>query len=164
MRMTQLSTHLVNVMQELIKNQGIAMLLANDTLTPFDTTVADPSKLLMTRIHPVPFDIDATTTDGTFIRVYYNQGQLSGDENITEAQILIDIVCSKPLWLISEVINGNKTSLIRPYEIMDRVVDMLGKNSINSKIRLEFDGFQHLYINTKFDCVRLYANYWEIEV
>jgi hypothetical protein len=28
---------------------------------------------------------------------------------------------------------------------------------------LKFDGFQHLAINGKFDCLRLYANYFSVE-
>jgi hypothetical protein len=158
--MQQLSDNLVRTMKELIKNDGLVRLIANDTAKPFDTTVANPSSLLMTRIHPVPFDIEATTLDGTFLRIYYNQGTVGGEEVITESQIHIDIVCSRNLWLINDTDGSSK---IRPYEIMDRVIDMLGKNSSNPYLRLEFDGFQHLYINTKFDCVRLYANYWEIE-
>jgi hypothetical protein len=159
MRMQQLSSHLVKVMKELIKNTALVQLVANDTGTPFTTPVANPDSLLMTRIHPVPFDIQATTLDGSFLRIYYNQGTISGEEVVTETQIHIDIICSRNLWLIND--NGN--SLVRPYEIMDRVIDMLGKNSVNSSIRLEFDGFQHLYINEKFDCIRIYANHWEIE-
>ena len=53
-------------------------------------------------------------------------------------------------------------SLIRPYEIMDRVVDLVGKRGIGD-VRLEIAGFQHLYINTKFDSIRLYCNYTSVE-
>lgn len=155
-----MSQNLVNIMYELVKNQGIARLLANDIKEPFSVEVKNPNALIMQRIDPLPFNIEATTQDGTFIRVYYNQGSLDSSEAITESEILIDIICSRNLWLIHDEIGR---ASIRPYEIMGRTIDMLGKNSLNKTIRLEFDGYQHLYINNKFDCIRLYANYTSIE-
>lgn len=160
MKMELMSKNIVGMMQELIKNQGLVRLIANDDSEPLVKNINNPSGLLMNRIHPVPFDIDATTLDGTFIRIYYNQGDIGGSETITESQVHIDIICSRNLWLIKD---DMKRSTIRPYEIMGRVIDMLGKNSTNNTIRLEFNGYQHLYINSKFDCIRLYANYFEVE-
>jgi hypothetical protein len=158
--MELMSQNIVNMMNELIKNQGIARLISNDIPEPFTVNVANPSNLLMNRIHPVPFDIEATTLDGTFLRIYYNQGTIGKQEIITESQVHIDIICSRNLWLIKDEVGR---SGMRPYELAGRVVDMLGRNSNNSTIRLEFEGYQHLYINAKFDCIRLYANYDSVE-
>lgn len=160
MKMELMSQNIVNMMYELTKNQGIARLVANDIINPFSVDISNPDSLIMNRIHPVPFDIEATTLDGTFIRIYYNRGELNSVEVIAESQILVDVICSRNLWLIRDEVGR---SAIRPYEIMGRVVDMLGRNSLNNKIRLEFEGYQHLYINTKFDCIRLYAKYMSVE-
>jgi hypothetical protein len=149
-------------MKELIKNDGLNKLLYNNAKNPFDPTLpaVNGNTLLMTKIMPYPFDLEAQVEDGSFIRFYYNNGDFDGSEVIMESQLNIDIVVAKSLWLIND---NNKQSLIRPYEIMTRIVDMLGKRSLNSTIRLEFEGWQHLSVNTKFDAIRLYANYFSVE-
>lgn len=151
-----MSQDLVGMMNALDKNLGIRTLIGNDVTDPFKVTA--PSSILLTRLHPYPFDIEATTLDGTFIRIYYNQGSLDEKMIITDAQVHIDIICSRNLWLIHDEIGR---SSIRPYEIMSRVIDTLGLNGLTTP--LSFDGYQHLYINTKFDCIRLYANHFKIE-
>lgn len=169
-----MSKNIINCMKQLSKNNALVELLINnnnslpllldgsglqakitdnvrnDLINP----TSDTSK-----IHPYPFNPEATTTDGSFIRIYYNSGTLDDAEAISESQINIDIIVAKSMWLI----NDGQNSMIRPYEIMGRVIDMLGKNSINNTIRLSFEGYQHLYINTKFDCIRLYAEYMSVE-
>lgn len=162
-------------MIKLASNEMLARILSNDVPDPYKRkldgnfvypapTVAQLVKpdASTARIFPYPFDPDATTLDGSFIRVYYNDGDFNGNEAIAESQIHIDIVCSKEndIWLIN---NDNNESLIRPYDIAGRVVDLVGKNSIGTGVKLKFTGFQHLYINTKFDCIRLYAEYMSVE-
>lgn len=111
------------------------------------------------KILPVPFDTEAVLEDGSFIRVYYNDGEFNENEVIAQSQLHIDIICARSLWLM----HNNVDSLIRPYEIMGRVIDLLGSRSLNKTIRLKFEGYQHLYINTKFDAIRLYCNYMSVE-
>ena len=164
MKMETMSRNIVSICTELAKNEGIAMLLVNDVKTPFDTVLnppVDKSKLVLTKIFPYPFDLEATVEDGSFIRVYYNDGEFNSNEVIAESQLNIDIVVSMSLWLIRDDIS--KKSLIRPYEIMGRVLDVIGRRSNNTTIKLNFDGYQHLYINPKFDAIRLYSNYMSIE-
>lgn len=159
-----MSKNVVKIMQELAKNEGLARLLVNNTENPFDTPVKDKTCLIIpdgnkSKIFPYPFDPDATVVDGSFIRVYYNNGDFNENEVIAESQLHVDIIVAKSLWLI----NDGSNSLIRPYEIAGRVLDMVGKRSLNSTIKLKFEGYQHLYINQKFDAIRLYANYMSVE-
>lgn len=166
MKMESMSKNIVNVMNELAKNQGLAMLLVNDYSDPFNAKypAIDSRKLITpnastSKIFPYPFDPEATTLDGSFIRVYYNEGEFNSNEVIAESQLNIDIIVSKSLWLI----NDDNRSLIRPYEIMGRVMDTIGLRSNPNTIRLNFNGYQHLYVNTKFDCIRLYSDYFSVE-
>lgn len=161
-----MSKNIVNVMITLANNEMLGRLLVNDVENPYDLTLPKPEMATLIRpdsstakIYPFPFDPEATTEDGSFIRVYYNQGDFDSAEAISEAEIHIDIVCSKTLWLIN---NGDE-SLIRPYDIAGRVIDLVGKRSIGKLVKLNFTGYQHLYINTKFDCIRLYAQYMSVE-
>jgi len=166
MKMESMPKNIVDIMFELTKNDGLAMLLINNESKPFDKPVSDSDKMNMikpnsekTKIFPYPFDTEATVTDGSFIRVYYNDGDFNENEVIAESQIHIDIICAKTLWLI----NDGTRSTIRPYEIMGRIIDKIGKRSLNSTIKLKFEGYQHLYINQKFDAIRLYASYMSVE-
>lgn len=164
-KMESMSKNIVDIMFQLIKNEGLVRLLVNNESSPLakDVTI-DKKKLINpssveSKILPYPFDVEATISDGAFIRVYYNDGNFNDNEVIAESQIHIDIICARSLWLI----NDNDKSLIRPYEIMGRVIDMIGKRSLNSTIKLKFEGYQHLYINTQFDAIRLYCNYMSVE-
>lgn len=164
MKMESMSKNIVNIMTELAKNEGLARLLVNNVSNPFNTPVLDKNRLIIpdateSKIYPYPFDIEATVKDGSFIRVYYNNGDFNDNEVIAESQLHIDIIVARSLWLI----NDGSRSMIRPYEIMGRVIDMVGKRSLNSTIKLKFEGYQHLYINPKFDAIRLYSTYMSIE-
>jgi hypothetical protein len=163
-KLNNLSKNIIDVMVTLSQNEGLAELLLNDISNPFSVPVADKTKLInpkseLCRIFPYPFDPDATTEDGSFIRVYYNMGEFNENETIQEMNLHIDVIVAKSLWLI----NDGRQSLIRPYEIMDRIVDMIGKRSVGGNIQVKFSGWQHLAVNTKFDAIRLYSDYWNVE-
>lgn len=158
-KVNNLSKDVVSVMQILAKNEGLVQLLVNDISNPFSKSVPSGTKILLDKIAPFPFDIESTTEDGSFIRVYYNKGEFNENEIIQEMGMHIDIVVAKNLWLI----NDGERSLIRPYEIMDRVIDLVGQRSFNGEIKLNFSGWQHLAVNRKFDAIRLYADFWNVE-
>ena len=165
MRKESMSNNIIDIMLALARNEGLLRLIVNNDDEPMKTPVELTTKQLINpkdyhaKILPLPFDVDATEDEGTFLRVYYNDGELNENEVISESQIHIDIICAKSLWLIND---GNK-SLIRPYEIMGRVMDMLGRRSVNPTIKLHFNSYQHLYINSKYDAIRLYCEYMSIE-
>jgi len=168
MKLQSMSTTIVAVLKQLAKNQGLARLLVNDISDPYSLPVneevmdalIDPSSQFA-RIFPYSFDAEATTKDGSFIRVYYNDGRFNSNETIAQSDLHIDIVVARSLWLVSD--KSKDRSYVRPYEIAGLVVDNLGRNSIGSSVKLKFDGYQHIYVNTKFDAIRLYANYMSIE-
>ena len=163
-KVNNLSKNIVDIMTALSQNQGLAQLLVNNEQNPFQKQItnlkdiARPSSDIC-RIYPYPFDPEAQIEDSSFIRVYYNQAEFNSNETIQEMDLHIDIIVAKNLWLI----NDNSRPLIRPYEIMDRVIDIVGKRSINNLISVKFDGWQHLAVNTKFDAIRLYSQYYSVE-
>lgn len=163
-----MSRNVVGVMTKLAKNPSLAKLLYSDLDNPstFPTEDLPSWKELIrpngdkTRIFPMPFDPDgATTEDGSFIRVYYNDGEFNDNETIAESELIIDIIVSNNLWLI----NDGRESLVRAYDIMGRVVDLVGRRSIGTGVKLKFQGYRHHYINTEFNCIRLHAEYMSIE-
>lgn len=165
MKLESMSKNIVNIMLQLSSNDGLAMLLVNNNNAPFSPSLPtiDKSKLINpelpeSRISPFPFDPDALVEDNSFIRAYYNSGEFDS-EIIADSSLHIDIIVAKSLWLI----NHDGRSLVRPYEIMSRVVDLLGSRSNNDTIRLKFNGWQHLAVNAKFDAIRLYCEYMSVE-
>jgi hypothetical protein len=164
-KLESLSKNIVTIMDELAKNDGLARLLVHNVNNPFSPSLPaiDKSKLInqkseLCRIHPFPFDPEAQIEDASFIRIYYPNGRFNENEVIAESQINIDIVVAKSLWLIDD----GQRRLIRPYEIMSRVVDMVGKRGIGL-IKLKFNGWNHLAVNTRFDAIRLYCEYMSVE-
>lgn len=170
-----MSKNVVNIMIQLAKNDALVKLLVNNDNTPFDEEVSLKMSELINpnspdaKILPFPFDVDTAIEDSASIRVYYNDGEFDSSEVIAESQLHIDIICARSIWLMNDgkttdtYPNGDGNSKIRPYEIMGRVVDLLGRRSINSTIRLNFESYQHLYINAKYDAIRLYCNYMSVE-
>lgn len=109
------------------------------------------------KISPLPFNPEAQTEDSVFIRVYYNQGNLTHGELVHNTQMHVDIICSKELWLIEDDVR--ELGLIRPYAIFSRVVEEVGNRNANNEIKIgNFVGFQHLSVNAKFECIRLYSD------
>lgn len=164
--MESLSKNIVTIMQQLVKNDGLMKMLVHNEDNPFDTSLPkiNTNKLIdptntCSKILPFPFDITAEVEDNSFIRVYYNDGGFDSSEVIADSRIHIDIIVAKSLWLI----NDGERSLIRPYEMMGRIIDMVGKRSLNCTIKLEFTGWGHLAVNQKFDAIRLYADYFSVE-
>lgn len=106
------------------------------------------------RVSPTPFNPEAEEEDKSMIRVYYNQGEFKS-EIIAEYSLFIDIIVAKSLWLIYDQSYGKH--IIRPYEIMDCIIDTIGKRNGNPLVSVNFTGYQHLAVNTKFDAIRLYS-------
>lgn len=166
MNFDTMSKNLTDVLSKLSKNDALCKLLINESTEPLkdgllpsiNSEIIRPTSK-NARIFPYPFAEDSTSEDGIFLRVYYNNGELDESEVIGEAQIHIDIVCAKSLWLI----RTERGSSVRPYEIMSRVMDSVGKKSVGSGIKLSFRRYQHMYVNQQFDAIRLYAKYMTVE-
>lgn len=113
------------------------------------------------RISPTPFNPDAVEEDKTMVRAYYNQGDFEG-EIISETALFIDVIVAKSRWLIYD--KSEKEQMIRPYEIITEIIETIGRKSGNPLITVNFTGWQHLAVNTKFDAIRLYSEYFKPEM
>ncbi|UUV46967.1 tail completion protein [Bacillus phage vB_BanS-Thrax5] len=163
MKIDTLSNNVVRIMTAIAQNEGIRKMLLHNVSDPFQPNLPDTDYMniinpahQLCKIKPYPFDTDAQVEDGSFIRVYYAEGKFDQSETILESTFHIDIIVAKELWLIK----GGK---IRPYELMDRIIDMIGARAVGTGIKLNIDGFQHLAVSTKFDAIRLYSDYMSVE-
>lgn len=173
MKLHTMSKNIVNILNILAKRKELAKLLYFDVENPMmqpDDKLPKWNELIRpngsdARIFPFPFDPDGSThEDGSFVRVYYNDGEFNSSESVAESTLIIDIIVSNNLWLINNVNALNKKeSLIRPYEIAGRIIEAVGRSSVPPNIRLNFTGYKHHYVNTQFQCIRLYADYMSVE-
>lgn len=153
--MELLSDNLTLILNQLISNQKIVKYLYYNEKSPQGKPdVKLPAKnLILSKIHPYPFDPIATTEEGTEIRVYFPEGQFDGSRAVADTFLHIDIVTAKSLWLT----NDNDKSQIRPYMIMKEIIEHFAGKSIGTLGRMNFHNFIHLHINDKFDALRIEA-------
>lgn len=164
----QMSNNVVDIMNTIASNKGIRRLLYINESDPFnsryDKRVPSKDEILSTksrygRIKPVSFNTEATIEDRTEVRVYYNIGRIDGSGKQVDANIHIDIICAKDLWLIENAIGRSK---IRPYEILSRISDEIGAQNRNGISLGTMSQFQMLSVNEQFDAIRVYYNIKDI--
>lgn len=164
----QMSNNVVDLMNAIAKNKGIRRLLYINESDPFnsrhDEDIPTRDEILSTRseygrIKPVSFNTDATIEDRSEVRVYYNIGRVDSSGKQVDANIHIDIICAKDLWLIENAIGRSK---IRPYEILSRISDEIGAQNKNSLSLGTMSQFQMLSVNEQFDAIRVYYNIKDI--
>lgn len=169
-KITTMSSNIIKIMDALSKNENLVNLLIIDkNEANFYDKIDRPkgfeknSQIITQcdeycRILPTPFNPEAEEEDISMIRVYYNQGLFDG-EIIDESTLHVDIIVAKKLWLIYDT--ETKKQLIRPYAIMDNIIDTVGRRSGN-EVTVNFTGWQHLAVNTKFDAIRLYSDAFDV--
>ena len=154
-KLEYMSDVVVEIIKRLSSNEGLARLLINNTDNPLEQTVTDEQKKQLftfnsdeSKIYPFPFNPVAETEDGSFIRVYYNYGEFNENEVIVELDLYVDIVVAKSLWLM----NNRGKSLIRPYEIAGRVIELIGRRGVGGRnnIGVRAKSIKHLEVNNKF--------------
>lgn len=172
----RMSSNVILVMDALARNESIFKLLYFKDSSPFKHDIQNPilqedvkarnvfvngdiKKInsVNNKITPLPFNPEAQENDEVFIRIYYNQGSIGSNEIIHSAQMHIDIICAKSLWLVDD--DARKIPLVRPYALMSRVMELVGNKNDNNEVKVgNFVGFQHLSVNNKFECIRMYYN------
>ncbi len=179
MRIEAMSNNIIKIMDALRYNDRlVSLLLINDSESNFDindrpegfesneNNMRKKNQQIINqnssfcRISPTPFDPNAQEKDKSMIRVYYNNVEYDS-ELVSESHLHIDIIVAKSLWLAYD--NQEKRSLIRPYEISGCIMDAIGRRSGNPVITINFQGGQHLAVNTMFDAFRLYSDYFKPE-
>lgn len=172
----RMSSNIILVMEALARNESIFKLIYFKDIKPFNHDIQNPKttedikakKIFINgdikkisssnnKITPLPFNPEAQEEDEIFIRVYYNQGSITSNEVVQNAQMHIDIICAKSLWLVED--NIREIPLVRPYALMSRVMELVGNKNDNNEVKVgNFVGFQHLSVNNKFECIRMYYN------
>lgn len=169
----KLSNAVVRVMDRIAKDEDIFKLLyfedgdalSRDLELDDEAREAYVKRHILKHNHPnqrikaYPFNPSAQTEHQVFIRVYFNQGSLARGGYSSKAQMNIDIINSHGLWLTSD--SDKKLKVVRPYAIMSRIIEILQSEKID-KLPIP-TGYNHLTVNEKFECLRIYANMISLE-
>lgn len=145
-----LSQNLLIILSELKKNSTfVKYVFYNDDKPLLNPVVQNPSVLSDSGLLlPSPFN--TTTTDCTQVRVYYLDIDI--EKNVDDCVLIFDVIVAKNLWLIN---NGKPA--VRPYAIAEEIMKTFQGKSIQTIGTLDFQRMKHMWVDEKFDAVRLYA-------
>jgi len=149
------SQNIVAIMNELINDQELIKLLYYNEDNPYDKPDLSlpATNLIRNKIFPFPFNPRIQTEASCQLRVFYASGYFTNDETYSPSRLIFEIVVHKDLWLIND---GTK-SLIRPYEILNRLQIIFHKRSIGTLGRLRFRPWSFGFGNEHFDLIRFEA-------
>lgn len=155
MKLKLMSPNLILLLQEILKNQNLCKLINYNVSNPYIQPNINGNSLMLSKVYPFPFSTTVETTEGTQLRVYYQDANFKTNQTISDSTIYFDIICSKSqsIWLIND-----GSPKIRPYEIMSHLVDHFSEKEIPKIGKLNFRRFIHVNVNDKFDCIRIFAD------
>jgi len=152
MKLDILSENLFIIINKIIENQDIVKMVNYDVINPLlQPAFTNPKSLFMTRIFPYPYSGIISETQ-TQIRVYYGKTNIN---IIEQTPIIFDILTHESLYMIKD---QNNVSLLRPYEIANRITQQFDKNSIGTIGVLKFSEAIPIPIEGNYQMLRLIAN------
>lgn len=156
MNFERLSTNVIDIINEILKNQKLVNYIGSNHNFPCPQTV-DPKTIAPKgndeRIIPYPFDTTFDSEVKTQLHVYYPNIDVVNNGNVGRVAINFDVVVHKDIWLMLE--SGNKT--IRPYQIVNQIVNTFKGKKIGGLGEMHFLNCSHLIVNSKFEGLRLVA-------
>lgn len=147
---------------EPLKDETITPQYVKDRLT--QTGVGE--KTYNDILAPFPFNETAKVEEETNVRVYSSANYFIENGAWLESTISFDVLTPKSQWLIKLKEEGSESSIsvIRPYEIVARIVNIFNQSeSIDGVYKLKFDGFSHISIGTGYEGIRVYAKVHSLE-
>lgn len=175
-KLKYISKTIVNCIKIIRKDEDLMKLILSKSNKPYDdstiTTSYVKNRLNPTEekgyndiLAPFPFNETAKFEDETNMRIYASANYFIQNGSWLESTIVFDVVTPKSQWLI---FGKEGESLIRPYEIVARVVNVFdelnrSEKSIEGIYKLDFNGFSHISVGTSFEGIRIYAKVATVE-
>lgn len=152
-KLENLSSNIPKIIIEVLKNQNLCKYLYYNDSKPLSQPNLNlpATNLIFNKVYPYPFDDKFTTEEGSYLRIYYGNGRFN-NKYVEDHNLLFDIVCSKTenIWLL----NGAD---IRPYKIMEELINQLFNKDIDLGGKVVFSNFSHIFFNDSFNGVRLFS-------
>lgn len=151
MKFDLLSRNSIVLLEELIKHQELVKLIDVNAAKPLDSAdVKNTGSLIMKKLFPTPFDKNIPETQQTQLRVFFPEGRLKNKEVLTTT-IVFEIVIHKDLWLIQvQDKDGTYQKRIRPYDIMDKIVEIFEDKSKRTLGVVKFDRYTFTHIDKDY--------------
>lgn len=150
-----LSSNLVILLEEILKNQNICKLLYYQDSNPYNKPDIDSKSLMFNHIFPFPFDVEAQHKENVQLRVYFSEIRFGKHQKLEFSVLNFDIICSKSkeVWLFND---GEPK--IRPYELLSELMSHLSERSIETLGVIRFLKSFPIYVNNDFHGIRLTAD------
>ncbi len=163
MNLERLSSNLIDIIDEVLKNQELVNLIGhngnfpivapNNPVRPSDIAPFGSNQ----KIFPHPFDVEYKEDVRTQLHIYYPEFIFVNNGHANEVAIIFDIVVNKKIWLMMD--NGKK--VVRPYQIVNQIVKSFRKKRIGGLGEIHFSNGVHTIINSDFNGIRLVAKFTE---
>lgn len=151
-KLRYLSSNIVDIIEELAKNQRLKKLLNYNDKTPISNETVT-SNLLLDKIFPYPFDINHKDSQLSNLMVYFDEVALDG-KAVEKMALYIDVIVHKELYLIND---ENGKPILRPYEIVREVVDTLEDRTIKTVGTINVVDVAHQTVNDQFEAHQILA-------
>lgn len=163
MNFQRLSSNLIDIIDEILKNQELVNLIGYNKNFPIlepDTPI-NPKDIApygsKQRIFPYPFDVEYDEDIRSQLHIYYPNFTFVNNSKASEVIVIFDIVVHKKIWLMLD--NGNK--VVRPYQIVKKILEIFKDKRIGNLGKIHFIEGSHTVINREFEGIRLVAKFTE---
>lgn len=172
-----LSKSIIAVMNALGKNDDILTIINHDIAKPFTRELTDVERRKSTnpistgaKILPYPFTPETQIKEGSTIRAFFPSGNFEHDKAQSvwlNADLVVDIIVSKTLWLMSD---EEGRDVVRPYRLMSEVTHELTDRNMDKESELYktigaigLSNFEHLSVNADWEAIRLFFSFNNVE-
>lgn len=159
MKFDLLSRNAIVILEEIISDQTLAKLISNNNSKPLDCNdIGNTGSLVMKNVYPLPYNNEVPQEQKVELRAFFPTGLLQNKE-VLNTEIHFQILMHRDLWLIqTKDKNGKYQKRIRPYDIMDRIVEVYEDRSIGTLGKLKFEGYTYTHIDKDYALYTLVAS------
>jgi hypothetical protein len=153
----RLSSNIIAIIQEMLKNQILVNYIGYDGDNPESQNIPPTSiapKGSNERILPYPFDVNFRGQVRSQVHIYYPRLSFKNNSHANQTIVFFDVIVHKSIWLVVD--KGRK--LIRPYQIVNHIVKTFKDKHIQGLGKIHFLEGNHVVVNEEFEGFRLVAS------
>lgn len=133
MKLSILSENLILIINKTLENQDLVKMINYNEVNPLNQPdIANPKLLFMQKVFPYQYTGVATTNIETQLMIYYGKTDI---DHVELTPVIFDVVLHKDLYLMKDLENK---SLLRPYEICNRITKQFDGISVGTVGKLHF--------------------------
>lgn len=142
------------LIDEILENQDLLKLINYNSTRPLgEPDIVRTGALVMNKIIPAPVTQEVPLVEQTNLRVFFPYGHLK-NRVVLDSTLVFQVVLHKNLWNIYRP-NGEKA--IRPYEIMNEIVNTFEDKTIKSLGVIHFKNYRYGDIDKDYGVYNLEA-------